>query len=507
MQSGYFQIRKKYILVMAKKSNSALISDGVNVKLQGRVPPHSDDAEVAVLGAMMIDRIAVSKVVEILIDEAFYHEKHRLVFRAIVRIFERGGTPDFISVGEELKAIDENKIVDTLYLSNTTLATPTAANVEQHARIVQERYLKRLLISTAGQIMANAFDETTDALEEIDNAEKHIFEIAEKRLRKSYVGINRLTRDAYEMIIMLSQRDQKGLTGVPSGFKELDYLLGGFQKSDLIIIAARPSMGKTALALTIARNAAVQHNIPVAVFSIEMASMQLVIRLLSSEARIDQQKLRTGRITQEEDRWIVGGLSRLSNAPIFIDDSPMLSIMELRAKCRRLKAEHQIQLVIVDYLQLITAPKSDSREREISLISASLKQIAKELDIPVLALAQLNRSVENRTDKRPMLSDLRESGSIEQDADVVMFVNRPEVYGQMQYDDANKTPTEGTAELIIGKQRNGPTGTCRVAFQKSYARFENLSMEYEDMPGSRNQGSVVDYNPPVEHADDNDEPF
>jgi replicative DNA helicase len=185
----------------------------------------------------------------------------------------------------------------------------------------------------------------------------------------------------------------------------------------------------------------------------------------------------------------------------------MLSIMELRAKCRRLKAEHQIQLVIVDYLQLITAPKSDSREREISLISASLKQIAKELDIPVLALAQLNRSVENRTDKRPMLSDLRESGSIEQDADVVMFVNRPEVYGQMQYDDANKTPTEGTAELIIGKQRNGPTGTCRVAFQKSYARFENLSMEYEDMPGSRNQGRVVDYNPPVEHADDNDEPF
>jgi replicative DNA helicase len=491
---------------MAKKTTQISFNDGANFQVQGRVPPHSDDAEVAVLGAMMIDRIAVSKVIEILNDETFYHEKHRLIFRSIVRLFERGGTPDFISVGEELKAIDENKIVDTIYLSNITLATPTAANVEQHARIVQERYLKRMLISTAGQIMASAYDESTDALEEIDVAEKHIFEIAEKRLRKSYVGINKLTRDAYEMIIKLSQRDQHGLTGVPSGFKELDHLLGGFQKSDLIIIAARPSMGKTALALSIARNAAVANNVPVAVFSIEMSSMQLVIRLLSSEARIDQQKLRTGRITQEEDRWIVSGLSRLSNAPIFIDDSPMLTIMELRAKCRRLKAEHQIQMVIVDYLQLITAPKSDSREREISQISASLKQIAKELDIPVLALAQLNRSVENRTDKRPMLSDLRESGSIEQDADVVMFVNRPEVYKQMHYDDENKTPTEGTAELIIGKQRNGPIGTCRIAFQKNYARFENLAYEYQENPGDSKPTAPPNYSNDTSPGDD-DEPF
>ncbi|MFA5513094.1 MAG: replicative DNA helicase [Candidatus Kapaibacterium sp.] len=491
---------------MATRSNKKKYNiNGSDFSIQGSVPPHSDEAETSVLGAMMIDRVAVSKVVEIINEDAFYHEKHRLIFRAIMRLFERGSTPDFITVGEELKAIDEQKIIDNVYLSDITLATPTAANVEQHARIVQERYLKRLLINTAGQIMASAYDESTDALEEIDVAEKHIFEIAEKRLRKSYVGINKLTRDAYEMIIKLSQRDEKGLTGVTSGFKELDHMLGGFQKSDLIIVAARPSMGKTALALSIARNAAVGHNIPVAVFSIEMSSMQLVIRLLSSEARIDQQKLRTGRISQEEDGWIVGGLSRLSNAPIYIDDSPMLSIMELRAKCRRLKAEHQVQLVIVDYLQLITAPKSDSREREISLISSSLKQIAKELDIPVIALAQLNRSVESRTDKRPMLSDLRESGSIEQDADVVMFVNRPEVYGQLTYDDANKTPTEGTAELIIGKQRNGPTGTCRVAFQKNYARFENLAYGYEDMPGSDSgAGASFDNSPP---PDDEDAPF
>ncbi|MBX3043772.1 MAG: replicative DNA helicase [Candidatus Kapabacteria bacterium] len=492
---------------MAKKNTSDNVNQNVNTANHGRVPPHSDDAEVAVLGAMMIDRIAVSKSVEILQEDAFYHEKHRLIFRAIVRLFERGGTPDFISVGEELKAIDDNKIVDTIFLSNITLATPTSANVEQHARIVQERYLKRLLISTAGQIIMNAYDDSTDALEEIDIAEKHIFEIAEKRLRKSYVGINRLTRDAYEMILKLSQRDQQGLTGVPTGFKELDHLLGGFQKSDLIIIAARPSMGKTALALSIARSAAVVSGIPVAVFSIEMSAMQLVIRLLSSEARIDQQKLRTGRINQEEDRWIVSGLSRLSNAPIYIDDSPMLTIMELRAKCRRLKAEHQVQLIIVDYLQLITAPKSDSREREISLISASLKQIAKELDVPVLALAQLNRSVESRTDKRPMLSDLRESGSIEQDADVVMFVNRPEVYKQMFYDDEHKTPTEGTAELIVGKQRNGPTGTCRVAFQKNYARFENLAYHYEDNPADKGVVPPPEHLPQYDNYNDDDDAF
>jgi replicative DNA helicase len=491
---------------MAKKSNNSNNTVNTFNNIQGRVPPHSDEAELAVLGAMLIDRIAVTKAIENLIEESFYQERHRLIFKAIVRIFERGGTPDFISVGEELKSIDEQKIVDTLYLSNITLSTPTSANVEQHARIVQERYLKRLLITTAGVIIASAYDDSTDALEEVDIAEKHIFEIAEKRLRKSYVGISKLTKDAYDMISKLMMRDEKGLTGVPSGFKELDFYLGGFQKSDLIIIAARPSMGKTALALSIARNVTLQHNIPAAVFSIEMASMQLVIRLLSSESRIDQQKLRTGRISHEEDDQIIKGLGRLSNAPLYIDDSPMLSIMELRAKCRRLKAEHQIQLVIVDYLQLITAPKSDSREREISLISASLKQIAKELDIPVIALAQLNRSVESRTDKRPMLSDLRESGSIEQDADVVMFVNRPEVYGQQHYDDANKTPTEGTAELIIGKQRNGPTGTVRVAFQKSYARFENLAMEYVDMPGD-NKNTKDDYAYSVSQIDENDEPF
>ncbi len=460
-----------------------------NRSFSGLVPPHSNDAERAVLGSMMLDRVAITKAIEIINEDAFYHEKHKLIYNSIIRIFEKGGTPDIISVNEELKGIDTDKKVDSLYLTELTFATPTSANIEQHARIVQEKYLKRLLINTAGQIISNSYDEATDALEEIDVAEKMIFEIAEKRLRKSYVGINKLAKDAYEMISSLMMRDQKGLTGVPSGFKELDFYLGGFQKSDLIIIAARPSMGKTALALSVARNVTMQYNIPTAIFSIEMASIQLVIRLLSSEARIDQQKIRTGRISHQEDQQIVQALGRLSHSPLYIDDSPMLTVMELRAKCRRLKAEHQVQLVIVDYLQLISSPKADSREREISIISASLKQIAKELDIPVVALAQLNRSVESRTDKRPMLSDLRESGSIEQDADVVMFVNRPEVYGQQYYEDANQTPTEGTAELIIGKQRNGPTGTVRVAFQKNYARFENLAAHYIEPSDESSQGN------------------
>jgi replicative DNA helicase len=468
-----------------------------------KVPPHSEQAEKAVLGAMMIDRIAVSKVIEILNQDSFYHPKHQQIYIAISKVFERGYSPDIVSVQEELKIQNQLEFVGgSIYLTDINLETPSAANVEHYARIVQERYLKRLLIETANKISESAFDESTDALDEIDNAEKQIFEIAEKRLRKSYTSIKKLAKETYDMIDMLSKRDSSHFTGVPSGFSELDQLLGGFQRSDLIIIAARPSMGKTALALSIIRNIALFQNLPVAFFSIEMSGVQIVIRLISADSRLDQQKIRTGKINHDENEQIVKSLNRLSNSQIFIDDSPMLSIMELRAKCRRLKAEHKIEIVLVDYLQLITAPKSESREREISFISASLKQIAKELNIPVVALAQLNRSVETRTDKRPMLSDLRESGSIEQDADVVMFVNRPEVYGQTHYDDANKTPTEGTAEIIIGKQRNGPIGNIRLAFLKSCARFDNYASGYEEPPPSRGRDEVYD-----QPDDDNDVAF
>ncbi|MBS3999664.1 MAG: replicative DNA helicase [Desulfobulbaceae bacterium] len=443
-----------------------------------KIPPHSLEAEKAVLGAMMIDRLAIPQAVEMLSEESFYQTGHQMIFSTITKLSNTGQTPDIITVTEDLKSRGELEDVGGIaYLSEINHLTPTSAFIEQHARIVQEKYLKRQLINTAREILNSAYDDSTDALDEVDVAERLIFEIAEKRLKKSYMSMNTLLKDAYELISQLSHRDKSKLTGVPSGYSELDHLLGGFQKSDLIIIAARPSMGKTALALSMARNAAVLHKAAVAFFSIEMSSLQLVIRLISSESRVDQQKVRTGSINQEDDQRIVKGLNVLSHAPIYVDDSPMLSILELRAKCRRLKSEHDIQLVFVDYLQLLAAPKAESREREISLISASLKQIAKELNIPVVALAQLNRSVESRTDKRPMLSDLRESGSIEQDADVVMFVNRPEQYGQMHYDDANKTPTQGTAEIIVGKQRNGPVGTIRLAFQKNFARFENLATD------------------------------
>ncbi|HOK15019.1 MAG TPA: replicative DNA helicase, partial [Candidatus Kapabacteria bacterium] len=366
------------------------------------------------------------------------------------------------------------------YLTEISSLTPTAALIDNHTRIVQEKYLKRRLIEVAGNILKNAYSEATDALEEIDSAEAQIFSIAEKLLHKNYSSMKTLAHQAYEMIVRLSQRSNDGLSGLPTGFIELDQMLGGLQNSDLIIIAARPSMGKTAFALSMVRNIVVGEKMPVAFFSLEMTAIQLVLRLISAEAQINQQKLRTGRISSEENTKIISALGKLADAPLFIDDTAGLPIMELRAKARRLKYEHNIKLLVVDYLQLIHPPKAESREREISIISQSLKNLAKELDIPIIALAQLNRLVENRADKRPMLSDLRESGSIEQDADVVMFINRPEVYKIMKYEDG--TPTENTAEIIIGKQRNGPTGIKRLAFVKDFAQFGNLAYQYEEPP-------------------------
>ncbi|MBM2815169.1 MAG: replicative helicase [Ignavibacteria bacterium] len=442
-----------------------------------RVPPHSIESENAVIGSMMLDRGAIAKVIEILDTNSFYNHANKIIFETMLSLFESNISIDIVVLNEELRRRNLLETVGgTFYLMDINSKTPTAANVEYHARIVQERFLKRALIQTSGNILTRCYDDTTDALEEIDNAEAEIFSIAEKRFRNSYQTIKVLAHKTFEIIEKLKARDHTGITGQPSGYTELDDLLGGFQNSDLIILAGRPSMGKTALGLSIARNAAVLHKVPVAFFSIEMAAVQLVIRLISAEAGINQKNIRVGKVSDEDHKKIIKSLGKLADSPLIIDDSAMLSIMELRAKCRRLKAEHGIKMVFVDYLQLIYAPKSESREREISLISQSLKQIAKELEIPVVALAQLNRSVESRSDKRPLLSDLRESGSIEQDADVVMFVNRPEQYGITTYED--KSPTEGTAEIIIGKQRNGPTGTLRLSFIKDYARFENLEYRY-----------------------------
>lgn len=448
--------------------------------LEGKTPPHSTEAELAVLGAMFLERSAIARTIEILEPAAFYHDQHRKIYEAILALFERGVPVDIVTVADELRRrghLDYIGGSSKLVAISTNVVSASAA--DYHARIVLERYLKRQLLQTAARIVEQSFEETSDALDLIDQAESEIFALAEMRLGKSYTSINRLARATFELISRLQERGlEHGISGVPTGFVKLDEMLGGLQKSDLIIIAARPSMGKTALALSIARNIAVEFKLPVGFFSIEMAGVQIVMRLLSAEAKVNAHSIRTGRLSHDDMSKIVKTIGRIADAPIFIDDSPSLTLMELRAKARRLKAEHNVQAIFVDYLQLIHAPKAESREREISIISRTLKQIAKELDIPIVALAQLNRSVESRADKRPMLSDLRESGSIEQDSDVVIFVTRPEVYEIATYDDGS--PTENTAELIIAKQRNGPIGTVRTAYLKDYARFENLALSFDE---------------------------
>ncbi len=448
---------------------------------QDRVPPHSNDAEMAVLGAMMLEKEAASKVIQLLPPDSFYREAHRIIYQSMLALAERNQPIDIITLNDELRRVD--KLADvggSHYLSELNLRTPTAANVDHHARIVFEKALKRRLIHAATEIVGNCYSETSDAFEEVDHAEQKIFEIAESRNGRTYQPIKRLAIETVEMLEALHARRKEGNTilGVPSGLMSLDGLTGGFQKSDLIILAARPSMGKTALAMSIARNAAIDYKKGVAFFSLEMAALQLVVRLLAAESRINAQQLRNGDLKDEEWQTLVSKIHHLVDSPLYIDDTPALGIMELRARARLMKREHNIEMIVVDYLQLMHAPKAESREREISMISRGLKQLAKELDIPIIALSQLNRSVESRGDKRPMLSDLRESGSIEQDADVVMFVHRPEYYGINVDEDGH--PTAGVAEIIIGKQRNGPTGIAKTAFLNEYARFENLAFHQDN---------------------------
>jgi replicative DNA helicase len=399
-------------------------------------------------------------------------------------------------LNNELSRTGELERIGGMYtLTDLSVRSVTSANVEHHARIVLERYLKRQLIGVAREIISDCYDETTDALDEVDRAEQRIFDVAEKRLKRSYMGMKKLTRDAIDKIFQLAQGDSDGITGVPTGFNSLDSMLSGLQPSDLIILAARPSMGKTAFALSIAREAA-RRGKSVGIFSLEMSAHQLVLRLISADAEVNLQALRSGRLTQREMNDIVAKIDKLMNAQIYIDDSAALSPVEFRAKCRRMKIEHKIDVVIVDYLQLMHAPKAESREREISTISHTLKQVAKELSIPVVALSQLNRGLEARADKRPMLSDLRESGSIEQDADVVMFVHRPEYYKIEKFEDG--TSTENIAEIIVGKQRNGPVGDLRLFYNKDLARFANLTYVHSqfdgpDAPGMLDQGPDVPF--------------
>lgn len=447
---------------------------------EGRVPPQAVDVERSVLGAMLIDKEAVSRVLEFLNDDSFYSPIHRKYFKAMMALFEKDDPIDAVTLVEELRRQgDLNAAEDATYISELTMNVTTAANAEYHARIVLEKALLRSLIVASTEISSRAFTDSEDALDLLDEAEAKIFQISEKRLKKSFTPIKRALQETFEVLQELHGK-HSGITGAPTGFPDMDNMTGGLQNSDLIIVAGRPSQGKTAFALSVARNAALhpQKPVGVAIFSIEMSEQQLVIRLLSSEAKVNAHALRTGRLPDERWKNLSRVVGKLAEAKIFIDDTPGLGILELRAKARRLKAEHGIGLVIVDYLQLIQGPKSaESREREISMISRSLKALAKELNVPVVALSQLNRAVENRPDRRPLLADLRESGAIEQDADVVMFVHRPESYGitEIKDDELGTIPSEGIAEIIIGKQRNGPVGIVRLAFVKEYAGFERLA--------------------------------
>lgn len=450
----------------------------------GRVPPQAMDVEMSVIGAMLLDKEAISRTLEILDETAFYKPAHQVIFNAIVSLFEKNEAADSITVVEELRRMGKlDAVGGPLYISDLTMRVTSAANVEYHAKIVLEKALLRNLITASTEITSRAFNEQDDALDLLDEAENKIFQISEKRMKKSFIPMKEAVFSTMEMLESI-HGTHSGVTGVPSGFTVLDNMTGGFQSSDLIIVAARPSMGKTAFVLSLARNAAVDHDKAIGFFSLEMSSQQLVLRLICAEARVDAHSVRTGRLPEEQWRHLSTRIGKLYNAKIFIDDTPALSILELRAKARRLRAEHNINMVIIDYLQLMQGPKNaQSREQEISMISRSLKALSKELNIPVVALSQLNRAVETTTDKRPTLANLRESGAIEQDADVVLFIHRPEKYGLTKDDGSS---SEGIAEIIIGKQRNGPTGEVELAFINQYARFENLALptfdEYAPVP-------------------------
>lgn len=450
------------------------------------VPPSSPEVEAAVLGAMLIDKEAIAKVLNIINADSFYLPAHQMIFEAMISLFESNEPVDTVSVYEELKKRNQiENVGGAAYLSQLAQNVSSPAMIEFHSKIIVEKQILRSLITNAHLIEKDAYEGTKDAFDILDDAERRIFEISEVQIKRNYQGMDIAVKNALEYIEAIHSQSYHTFA-VPSGFYELDQMLGGFQRSDLIIIAARPSMGKTAFALSVARNAAIDHNIPVGIFSLEMSTMQLIIRLLCAEGRLNAHLVRTGKLPHEDGAKLSKNAHRLIKAPIYVDDSPAQTVLEIRAKARRLKAEKKIGMIIIDYLQLMQGPpKAENREKEISHISRSLKSLAKELNIPVIALAQLNRAVESRADKRPMLSDLRESGSIEQDADVVIFLNRPEVYGLQKDEEDNST--EGIAEVIIGKQRNGPTGKVRLAFIKEYARFENLAharqiAEYTGIP-------------------------
>ncbi len=435
-----------------------------------KLPPQNVEAEQSVLGGILIENEAVNKVMEILTADDFYRDAHSRIFNALISLSERDEPADLITLTNELRKIDQlDSIGGASYLASLIDSVPTAANIEYYAKIVKEKAILRKLIQTSTEIITQSYQDRGDVEGFLDEAERAIFEISEKRVKPSFYSIRDIVKESFKTIERLFEKKEL-VTGVPSGFKELDRLTAGFHASDLIIVAGRPSMGKTALCLNISQYAAIEKRIPVAIFSLEMSKEQLVIRMLCSEAQVEGTRLRTGFLTESDWPKLTLAAGNLSDAPIFIDDSAAISVLELRAKARRLKGEHGLGMLIIDYLQLMKGrTRVESRQQEISEISRSLKALAKELNIPVIAVSQLSRKTEERTGNRPQLSDLRESGAIEQDADLILFLYRDEVYNRSE-----DNPNKGKAELIIGKQRNGPIGKIELAFLDKFTAFKEL---------------------------------
>ena len=439
--------------------------------LAQRLPPQSPEAEVSVLGGVLLDNEALNRVLEVMTEGDFYREAHRKIFSAIISLYEKSEPVDLITLSEALKKREALEQVGGIeYLNSLVNSVPTAANISYYAKIVKEKSILRKLMNRATEIVGKVYGMQGDVDDFLDQAERAIFEISEDRVRPSFYPLKEIIKSSFKTIERLYEKRQL-ITGVPTGFTKLDELTSGLQPSDLIIVAGRPSMGKTAFALNIAQHAAIQGGTPSAIFSLEMAKEQLALRMLCSEAKVDAHRLRGGFLSESDWPKLTRAAGSLSEAPIFIDDTAGISALEMRAKARRMKAEHNLGLVVVDYLQLMRGrASSDNREQEISDISRSLKALAKELRVPVVALSQLNRRVEERGDKRPQLSDLRESGAIEQDADVIIFLYRDDVYNK-----SDDNPNKGKAEIIIGKQRNGPTDKFDLAFLDKYTCFENIS--------------------------------
>ena len=464
----------------------------INTNLDlGKLPPQALDLEESVLGALMLEKDALTNVIDILKPENFYKDANKEIYQSIIDLFNDSEPIDLLTVTSQLKKNGKLEYVGgSFYVTQLTTRVNSASNIEYHARIILEQSIKRQLIEVSGEVQKEAYEDTTDVFDLLDNTEQSLFDISESHIRKNYSQVKGLMKEAIDELQAKKTR-KAGITGVPSGFIDLDNITSGWQPSDLVIIAGRPSMGKTAFVLSMMRNASIDHEMPIALFSLEMSSLQIVNRLISSEAELDSDKIKKGNLKDYEWQQLLHKTDQLNNAKIFIDDTPALSILELRAKSRRLKSQHDIQCIIVDYLQLMSGEygkSSGNREQEIASISRSLKAIAKELNVPVLALSQLSRAVETRGgDKRPVLSDLRESGSIEQDADMVLFIYRADRYDITEDEDGNLTA--GVAELLLRKNRNGPTGKVKLKFIERFAKFADMSSN-DDMTTNKFQSKA-----------------